>query len=107
MKIPANTIIHYVRDNKGNPRGVIVAVKLLDGNIGISWSYCRKTDRFTKDMALQIAIGRALTSAVHMRILDAGDRAWIEFASEMPHQIARDMAKFVDRCKKYYKTEVV
>lgn len=89
MKIPQHTLIHYVRDNKGIPRGVMVAVKHEDG-VCIGWSYCRKTDRFTKDMGLQIAIGRASLG------LSGGSAA-------VPHKIAKQLDKFLSRANKYYK----
>ena len=56
--IPKHTVIQYVRDKKGIPYGVVVAIKSENG-FDIGYSLCRKNDRFSKDMALKIAIGRA------------------------------------------------
>lgn len=97
MKIPAHTLIHYVRDNNGDPRGVIVAVK-TNNDVSLGWSYCRKTDRFTKEMALQIAIGRAMQPGL----------SFCQYRScAKPHQIAREFDKFVARCNKYYKLKTL
>lgn len=89
--IPKHTIIHYLRNSKGDPRGVIVAVKLEDSRFGVGWSYCRKTDRFTKKMALDIAIGRAMNGLLAVN------------KDNTPHQVSRNLPAFVKRCKKYYK----
>lgn len=100
MKIPEHTLIHYVRDNKGSPRGVLVAVN-VDNNIRISWSYCRKTDRFTKEMALHIAIGRAMICEVVRP-----EPACLPYGPiPMPHQVARELEQFTTRCKRYYKLD--
>jgi hypothetical protein len=50
-----NYKFRYVRDNKGNPRGV-VAVDTITKEIG--WSFCCKTDRFVKSIARKIALDR-------------------------------------------------
>jgi hypothetical protein len=89
MNVPAQTLIHYLRDKKGNPRGVLVAVKLPDGEVSVHYSYCRKNDRFTKDMALQIAIGRAMTNTNNF--------------GSVPQQVLRELQKFNDRIMRYYK----
>lgn len=86
--IPKHTVIQYVRDKKNVPYGVIVAVKTDDG-FGIGYSLCNKKDRFSKDMALKIAIGRAEIKNEEVRVL--------------PHPVARMVASFTERCKKYYK----
>lgn len=90
FNIPKHTVIQYVRDKNGDPRGVLVAVK-LPNPIGyrIGYSLCNKKDRFSKDMALKIAIGRASD-------LDGT-------YSSIPNPVAKMIPAFTDRCKKYYK----
>jgi hypothetical protein len=97
MNIPAQSLVHYVREKNGTPRGVLVAVKMDSSEFGalgqgrfIGWSYCRKTDRFTKERAIDIAVGRAMAGTA----LDDG---------QMPHQLSRHLPVFIQRCKKYYK----
>jgi hypothetical protein len=53
--IERNYKFRYIRNNKGNPRGVI-AVNTITGEIG--WSFCCKTDRFVKSIARKIALDR-------------------------------------------------
>ena len=48
-------LIEYLRDKNGNPIGVAVAVSKED----IGWSLCNKRDKFNKQRALEIAVGRA------------------------------------------------
>ena len=91
MTIPVNTVIKYLRDNKGNPRGVIVAVRLTNGKVSVHYSYCNKKDKFTKEMALKIALGRAYT-------IKTDD---LDF-SEIPHQVKREISAFNQRVQKYY-----
>jgi hypothetical protein len=97
MNIPAQSLVHYVREKNGTPRGVLVAVKtdspktsLLGQGRFIGWSYCRKTDRFTKERAIDIAVGRAMSGTA----FDDG---------QMPHQLSRHLPVFIERCRKYYK----
>jgi hypothetical protein len=89
MNIPAQSLVHYVREKNGTPRGVLVAVK-MDGSHFIGWSYCRKTDRFTKERAIDIAVGRAMSGTALT-------------TDHMPQQLSRDLPIFIERCKKYYK----
>jgi len=87
MNIPQYTIIKYVRDKNKIPRGVLVAVKSADGyNIG--YSLCSKYDRFEKRMALEIAIGRAITG---------------NDSEQLPYVISKNLPDFIIRCAKYYK----
>jgi hypothetical protein len=87
MNIPQYTIIKYVRDKNKVPRGVLVAVKSADGyNIG--YSLCSKHDRFEKRMALEIAIGRAITG---------------NDSEQLPYVISKNLPDFLIRCAKYYK----
>jgi len=90
MNIPAQSLVHYVREKNGTPRGVLVAVKLDESHISIGWSYCRKTDRFTKERAIDIAFGRAMSGLALN-------------SDQMPQQLHRDLPLFLERCKKYYK----
>ncbi len=96
FEIPKHTLIHYIRKGKRVPYGVIVAVKLPDGDVSIDYAICRKNDRFTKAMALEIAIGRAMnfkSIAVH-------------YQRALPHSVAKVIDKFNQRASKYYRTSV-
>lgn len=97
MKIPAKTIIKYIRKGKRVPYGVIVAVKRPDGEISVDYALCKKGDRFTKDMALEIAIGRA------MNLKGKNDESC---SRNLPHSVMREIDKFNERAAKYYRTSV-
>lgn len=91
IMIPKHTIIQYIRYNNGDPRGVLVAVK-FENNFRIGYSLCNKKDRFSKDMALKIALGRAYTGNPNC-VIPLGT----------PHPINKALGEFASRCKKYYK----
>lgn len=54
-----NRLMQFVRDNHGDPRGIVVA-QSIDDKIHIGWSFVNKKsgDKFNKERGLQIAIGR-------------------------------------------------
>jgi hypothetical protein len=90
INIPSYSLISYYRDKKNNPRGVLVAIlseKTGDYNIG--FSQCRKSDKFSKNMALKIALGRAKDEH-------------IETWHNVPRNIRKMLPEFVKRCERYY-----
>lgn len=92
LTIPKHTVIQYVRDKKRVPYGVLVAVK-NSGGFNLGFSLCNKKDRFSKQMALKIALGRAnLTNQAD----PIGHPA-------VPYEVRKVLPAFNDRCKKYYK----
>lgn len=93
IMIPKHTIIQYIRYNNGDPRGVLVAVK-FENNFRIGYSLCNKKDRFSKNMALKIALGRAYTGNPNCDVGGSG---------VIPHPIDKALGEFASRCKKYYK----
>ena len=100
VDIPKHTIIQYVRDRKNTPHGVIVALKAEDGSFRVGYSLCNKKDRFNKQMALKIAMGRADLSSCHTWRLYPESLAFV-----MPHPVKKMIPAFLDRCKKYYKVQ--
>lgn len=91
-----NTLVQYIRRGNGTPYGVIVAVRRPDGEVSVDFSLCNtKKDKFTKQRALEIAIGRAMNSKKD----DGCER-------RLPHSLNRHMAEFNKRVAKYYKTSV-
>lgn len=96
MGIEKHTLVQYVRRSNGTPYGVIVAVRRPDGEVSVDFSLCNtKKDRFTKERALEIAIGRAMNSKK-----DEGCER------RLPHSLYRHMQNFNKRVAKYYKTSV-
>lgn len=53
-------IKEYIRDDKYNPRGVVVAIKEND-QVYYGYSLCSPHDRYDKSTAMKIAINRALS----------------------------------------------
>lgn len=92
--VPSSTLISYSRDKKGNPRGVLVAVKIGDrGDFNIGYAQCRKEDKFSKNMGLKIAVGRA-ELGFNYNSLD-----------NLPHNLRKMLPSFIQRCEKYYRTK--
>jgi hypothetical protein len=85
-------LISYLRNNKGIPKGVLVAIKRENGTIGINYSMCRKCDNFNKEMGIKIATGRALSSV--------DDRPEL-----VPHEIFKKLESFRERVKKYFRVK--
>jgi hypothetical protein len=92
--VPSSTLISYSRDKKSNPRGVLVAVKIGDmGDFNIGYAQCRKEDKFSKNMGLKIAVGRA-ELGFNYNSLD-----------NLPHNLRKMLPSFIQRCEKYYRTK--
>lgn len=88
VDIPPQSLICYVRNNKGERVGVLVAKKIGAG-YGIGYSKCRKNEVFNKVLGLNNAFVRA----------DLG----ILCSSEVPYSMRNAYTKFVQRCRKYYR----
>lgn len=55
------TIIkEYIRDEKYNPKGVVIAIK-EDDQIYYGYSLCSPLDKYDKETGMKIAINRALS----------------------------------------------
>lgn len=99
--IPKHSVIKYLRDRKGNPRGVLVAVKLKEQKspyglpqVSVHYSYCNsKLDRFVKETALKIAIGRALKNNLY------------NDETVPPRQVIREIDSFNERVSRYYRVD--
>lgn len=55
-----NTLINYIRNKKGEPRGVVVAVK-NEGEVLYGYSLCNPSDKWDKKQGVKIAISRAMS----------------------------------------------
>lgn len=62
-------IKQYIRDKKGNPRGVAVAVR-DNGEVFYGFSLCNPSDRYDKNQGLTIAVSRALAPSYHLPIAE-------------------------------------
>jgi len=85
------TLMQYVRDRKGNPRGVVIADS-LDNNIRLGWSYAnfRAGDKFNKKRGIEIASGR----------LETGTNQTV------PNDVIPILENMAGRAKKYFKVLV-
>lgn len=85
-----NSLVQFVRDRKGQPRGMVVAT-VIDNKIRFGWSYTntKAGDRFDKNRAFQIAIGRAETGQ-GMSVIT-------------PHSVNKVAQQIAVRAKRYYK----
>jgi len=96
--IPKHTVIQYVRNKKRVPCGVIVGVKHEKG-FAVSYSLCNKKDRFSKKMALKVALGRTKVRHGHFD----HENMICSWVGPTPRDVSKMIPAFLDRCKKYYK----
>jgi hypothetical protein len=82
--------MQFVRDRKGNPRGVVVAT-IVDNQIRYGWSYTNTKlgDRFNKHRGLAIAHGRI-------------DNGWSDNVS-VPHNVIKSLNHISNRADRYFK----
>jgi hypothetical protein len=57
--VPGKSLVQYVRNNKGQPRGVVIAFKDNSNQVQLGWSLCNKRDKFDKQIGLHTAVERA------------------------------------------------
>ena len=84
------TLKQFVRDRDGQPRGMVIAT-VIDDSIRIGWSYTNtsKGDKFNKQMAFAIALGRA-------------EYGWGKTV-KVPNRVQNVYNKMTERAKNYYK----
>lgn len=84
------SLMQFVRDRKGNPRGVVVAT-IVDNQIRYGWSYTNTKlgDRFNKHRGLAIAHGRI-------------DNGWGHNVS-VPHNVLKSLNHISNRAERYFK----
>lgn len=77
----------YVRNRKNELVGCVAAI----AHNTVGWSLCNTAagDIFDKQMALEIAIGRAMNG----------------FNTDIPHTVVKEYEKMIDRSKKYFKID--
>ena len=83
-----NIIYQRTRDRHNNPKGVLVAKKLSNGTIGISYSLTntKAGDKFSLKEGLAIATARAVHGS----------------PVEIPNSIQNDYSDFVNRSVRYF-----
>lgn len=126
------TITQFIRDEKNRPCGVMYAEN-IDGVVNIGFSLCRRKsknnpgDEYSKEFGIDLAKKRAISyvnrtdstwpdKMVSVRQIRHEKHARIEKFKAMglivpenakvvilPQSIVRDLANFVNRCKRYYK----
>jgi hypothetical protein len=84
------SLTQFVRDRKGQPRGLVIAT-VIDNQICYGWSYTntKAGDRFDKAKARTIAFGRA-------------ENGWGDSVL-VPHSVNKVLCRMVDRAEGYYK----
>lgn len=83
-------IKQYVKDKKGQPIGVMVAV-LNEDVVTFGWSLCHKSDQFSKKKGTMIAENRAVSGK----------------ATYLPETLSKPMVKFIDRAGRYFEPKPV
>lgn len=83
-------LTQFVRDRKGQPRGMVIAT-VIDNEIRFGWSYTntKAGDRFNKSRAIQIALGRA--------------EVGMGYRVRIPHAVNKVYARMTPRAFNYFK----
>lgn len=80
-------IKQYVRDKKGVPVGVLVAVSDDSMNVvTFGWSLCHKSDQFSKEKGTMIALNRANCDK----------------SLGVPETLEKPLEKFMERAGRYF-----
>jgi len=84
------SLMQFVRDRNGNPRGVVVAA-VINNEVRYGWSYTNTKlgDRFNKQRGLVIAYGRI-------------DNGWTD-RTQIPHDVVKSLNHIRNRAAKYFK----
>lgn len=85
-------LVQYIRDQKNQPIGCMVAVQHDDGHITIGVSLHNPKDKWDRSLARQIAIGRAYCDGVMPYIPRSKAR-----------YVAEGMRMMINRASKYFK----
>lgn len=99
-------LVNYIRKNE-KLIGCVVGLANDEKEVGVGVSLCNSKDKFNKDIALKIAIGRAYKSIEHGR---KGLPGWSDNNKIRHEWIPESKKKFVEeayenmlkRCVKYY-----
>jgi hypothetical protein len=85
------TLKQYVRDRKGNPRGIVVAT-VIDDEIRLGWSFVntKAGDSFKKDLGLKIALNRAVRGHSPGRTV------------QIPYSVNKVLHSMTYRANRYY-----
>lgn len=93
LKEGQKVLIQYLRKRNSNP-GVVVAI----GPDIIGWSLCNKKDRYSKEMAFHLALGRAEKAAK----LDPAEREYYYY-ERIPTTLLDIATKVRNRSEQYFK----
>lgn len=85
-----NVLTNYIKNNKNQKVGFVVAKLDEEGKIIYGWSLCNKRDKFNRERGLEIALGR----------MDKKP-SWLS----APYSVVPHLWKMMDRAKRYYKVE--
>jgi hypothetical protein len=88
-------ISKWVKDKKGNRKGLFVAYNDVNGNVCIGYSFCNlKHDKFDVIKANNLAYDRC-----HWFMNASVDSVM----GGVPYEHINDFVNFIERCKKYYR----
>lgn len=91
---PKRSILKYIRTNKGQPRGVLIAYRGEDDKVYIGYSLCNtKSDKFNKQIGIRKAVERAVSD-------DSFNDEWVD---KLPHTVVKPLLDMADRAEAYFK----
>ena len=94
-------LVKYIRNNKNQPVGCVLALKTDNNIVSIGWSLCRKNTLFNKGDIFDKVTARNLAHARALKRLNRTE------APIIPHSVLKELITFIPRAKKYFKTDRV
>jgi len=87
-------LVVYTRDTRNNPRGVLAAMRTANG-FSVAYSLCqRRLDKFDKEHARALAIGRLFTHSGNVKRLT------------LPHSMIKAYTAFIIMCEEHFDDEL-
>lgn len=89
-------IKQYIRDEKGQPIGLLIAEAIGQDSYGIGYSIARpdSADKFDEELGMVIAVNRAGNMGVNSKILHGNVLGHTQFRNHLD--------KFVDRAERFF-----
>jgi hypothetical protein len=82
-------VIRFTRSKDGRLNGCFVAAK-IDGQVRMAYSKCHRNDKFDKEKAKQIALGRLTNIKV-------------DYSATIPTSLHGQLESFINQCNRCFK----
>lgn len=101
---PKDTGLNVYFKAKGSPKGTLVGFKTEDGNVRIGWSMYNSEEEipFSKKIGKELAIEKSKENIFFYK-----NHYHTKCSKTIPYFISKEIPSFIDRCKRFFKTDVI